>query len=75
MQIMFIFFIGVIIFFQAFGDHFTSASEQELKQAKANCPTILQYLDLNQSISKHDLTVASSNCKQIDIQKKVFKND
>ncbi|WEV50216.1 hypothetical protein OZX61_12775 (plasmid) [Acinetobacter sp. ESL0695] len=73
--ILLILLIASIIFLKLFGNHLIDASEEKLRQAKIDCPTISKYLNLNQKISEYDLMNAVDECKQIDIQKKVFKND
>lgn len=55
-------------------DRFSSASEQELKQAKIDCPTIAHYINLNTTLSPSDLRGATAECKQLTMQRSIFKN-
>lgn len=54
-------------------DRFSSASEEQLKQAKIDCPTISHYIDLNTTLSPSDLRSATDECKQLTIQRSILK--
>lgn len=51
---------------------YSPVSEEALKQAKIDCPTISNYVNINKSISIMDLDSAVDECKQVAIQKELL---